>query len=336
MNFLIGMKIKFLILTEVLITFLSINKVFIIVAGLCWGFSACGENTQKKESPIREEKRATVFSLPDIPLTIVGAEAKHNYLLSHYWDHFDFSDTLLISKPEITEQIFVDFIHLAQQSKQACVGINAMLDASRKNDLFFVHMCDLLETYLYDPNSPMRNEELYIPVLKYIINSEGVDDSDKIRPIYQLNMLMKNRRGDIAMDFAYTLKNGKTGQMSKLKSEFTILFFNDPECLDCQRVKTYIEDSKVFTQAILDGKNTTTGARLIVLGIYPGSDVAGWQATNYPVFMLNSYDASQTIMNEELYDLKAFPTLYLLDTDKRVLLKDVSVEEIERWIDVNI
>ena len=32
---------------------------------------------------------------------------------------------------------------------------------------------------------------------------------------------------------------------------------------------------------------------------------------------------------EQVYDLKAMPTLYLLDAEKRVILKDASFEQVE-------
>ncbi len=37
---------------------------------------------------------------------------------------------------------------------------------------------------------------------------------------------------------------------------------------------------------------------------------------------INGYDKELTVLERELYDLKAMPTLYLLDKDKKVLLKD--------------
>ena len=43
-------------------------------------------------------------------------------------------------------------------------------------------------------------------------------------------------------------------------------------------------------------------------------------------------DASQVINRHRLYDLKAVPCLYLLDADKRVLLKDVTVEHLELYL----
>ena len=37
-------------------------------------------------------------------------------------------------------------------------------------------------------------------------------------------------------------------------------------------------------------------------------------------------------MDDRLYDLKAIPTIYLLDSSKRVILKDVPVEVAEEWL----
>ena len=48
--------------------------------------------------------------------------------------------------------------------------------------------------------------------------------------------------------------------------------------------------------------------------------------------MLNVHDASQAISRQRLYDLKAIPCLYLLDADKRVLLKDATVEQVELYL----
>ena len=43
-------------------------------------------------------------------------------------------------------------------------------------------------------------------------------------------------------------------------------------------------------------------------------------------------DASERLVRDGVYDLKAMPTLYLLDSGKRVILKDASAEKIEAWL----
>ena len=83
--------------------------------------------------------------------------------------------------------------------------------------------------------------------------------------------------------------------------------------------------------SVLFGGEITVEGRvsLSVLAIYPDEDVDKWRRTKYTEFMINAYDKGQTLTNEKLYDLKASPTLYLLDRDQRVILKDVNIEKIE-------
>ena len=51
-----------------------------------------------------------------------------------------------------------------------------------------------------------------------------------------------------------------------------------------------------------------------------------------PSGWINGYDKELTVLDRELYDLKAMPTLYLLDKDKKVLLKDAPVEQVEQYL----
>ena len=59
---------------------------------------------------------------------------------------------------------------------------------------------------------------------------------------------------------------------------------------------------------------------------------AAWERAVFPARWIDGYDAGQRLTREQVYDLKAMPTLYLLDVDKRVILKDASAERIEAWL----
>jgi hypothetical protein len=63
--------------------------------------------------------------------------------------------------------------------------------------------------------------------------------------------------------------------------------------------------------------------------IYPDKDLTLWEKTQYPESWINGYN-HETI--HQLYDLKAIPTLYLLDYNKRIILKDAPVEEIMEYL----
>lgn len=285
------------------------------------------ENNGEKAGTVQAEK---AFTLPPIPPMLTSPEDRASYLVSHYWDNFDFTDTTLISKPEITEQAFVDFLDVLPRvtPTESREALTALMGSASVDAPMYLHFMELAEKYLHDPNSPFRNEEYYIPILDQIISSPGLEESYKVRPRRQLRMALKNRPGDIAADFAYTTSDGKVGRMSSVRADYLILFFNNPDCEDCKRVKEYIKDSPLFNR--MTQRDASPALR--ILAIYPDEDLSLWKSAGYPNMVINAYDAKQVITKKELYDLKAIPTLYLLDIGKRVILKDASVEQIEAWL----
>ena len=194
-----------------------------------------------------------------------------------------------------------------------------------------MYLTSLADKYLYDPNSPMRNEELYISVLDAMLKSPILDDTEKIRPKARRALAQKNRIGTKALDFTYTLANGKQGTLYALKAPYTLLFINNPGCHACNETIKALKQSPTISQAIAQHK-------VKVLSLYPDIDLAEWQKhlSDFPSDWINGYDKKQMIDQKNLYDLKAIPTLYLLDKDKTVLLKDATAEEIEEYLKKNI
>lgn len=284
--------------------------------------AGCSQAQEKKPAAGLPKKG---FRLPQIPPVLTSPGERASYLVAHYWDGFDFSDTTLISRPEITEQAFADFLdvlpHVSpDESVKALRRLMASASADRSMLMYFA---DLAEKYLYDPNSPFRNEEFYIPVLEYIVSSPDLAEVYKIRPRYRLELALKNRPGDVAADFAYTLPDGKGGRLSEVKSEYTVLFFNNPDCADCISTKAFIAGSVLFGKLL-------AAKRLTVVAVYPDDDLSLWKKTTYPSAWING--SNPALSGARLYDLKAMPTLYLLDRNKRVILKDAPVERIEEWL----
>jgi hypothetical protein len=128
-----------------------------------------------------------------------------------------------------------------------------------------------------------------------------------------------------ASDFAYTLASGEVKRMYALSAEALLLCFYDPACEDCHALMKQLEDSPVVRQ-LIDEK------RLLVLAVYPEEDVELWEenASHVPVGWINGYDPGVKIILNDLYDFTKLPTLYLLDGQKRYLLKDATAEDVER------
>ncbi len=276
-------------------------------------------------------KAKKTYVLPKIPGMISDPMEQAQYMAQHFWDSFDFADTTNISNAEYTEQAFTNFVQILLNSPHEIgdASIRTMFGKASVDKAMFQHFLELSEKYLYDPNSPFRDDEYYIAVLETVLASPVPDQWEKIRPQEQLRMALKNRVGTRAADFRYTLESGATGTLYGLmKAPYTLIFINNPGCSACKETMQQILDSQLLTQLVVEGM-------LTVLAIYPDEDLEEWHkfAPHMPQGWINSYDKELKIKKEELYDLKAIPTLYLLDNDKTVMLKDVmSIPLIEEII----
>ncbi len=311
---------------------------------LSLGFIACA-HAQKRETPPKSEttqageapqaqqsETAQVqageapqpFRLPDIPAALTAPEDRAAYLTLHYWDHFDFADTTLIDRPEITEQAFVDFINVLPYTppEHAQEAVDTLVGRTLVRKAMFYHFVELADKYLYEPNSPMHNEELHILVLRALVNAPRVEEIDKVRPRRLLEIALRNRPGDTAADFRFIRRDGRSGTLHGTAAEYLLLYFNDPECDECRTMKNRLAISPVLNRLLESG-------RLKLLSVCVEGRTEAWEKAIFPDRWIDGCDAAQRLTREQVYDLKAMPTLYLLDARKRVILKDAPIERIE-------
>jgi hypothetical protein len=305
-------------------TYLNIFFLFLILCTACGNRKASDNQTEDIKSDSTK-----IFALPVIPALLNTPESRADYLVRHYWENVDFADTTYLDHREVMEQAWVDYIDIMKlvPEETAISAIKQMYkDAGKKKKVFFF-FTDLAEKYLYDPNSPMRNEELYIPVLDAMLESSVLDDTEKILPKGRRDLAEQNRLGRQAEDFTYTLVSGKSGTLYGVKADYTLLFINNPGCHACE------EGIKELKQAPAINKEFEAG-NLKILSVYPDEDKEEWERhlSDFPKEWINGYDKKLMIKEKNLYDLKAIPTLYLLDKNKKVLLKDAVVGQIEQYL----
>lgn len=298
-------------------------KIFCLLA-LCCLTGACGSGNGKKQAAASKN-----FQMIEVPEILDNPDDRALYIARNYWRNFDFTDTSLIDRPEITEQAFADYVNIIghMNAETADASIKTTLSKAEADTAMYAHFLKLFEKYLYDPNSPMRNETLYITVLQVAIGSPKTSEAEKTRMRYRLDLAQRNRPEMPATDFTYTLASGKTGTLYGTDAQYLILFLNNPGCHACKETIDRISGSETVRKMIGD-------KRLKVLSVYPDEDLKAWKEylPTLPSEWLNGYDASLQIKNEELYDLRAIPTLYLIDRKKFVILKDAPFGEIEHYL----
>ena len=291
--------------------------------------TSCG---RRRKAPASDAAAAqpAVF-LPAIPPSRLSAAEQQEWLRWHYWDRFNFSDTLFLTRVDSSQlfEAYARYVVLLGGRPTDGAPMDSLMRRASTSRRMLDYFSKMAEMVLHDPNSPLRNDEFYIPVLEAQLRAPWYDEYERIAPQYDLQIARQNRLGQPANDFRYTLASGRSGTLYGLDAEYVLLFINNPGCAMCREIREAVSSSPMLTEMIEHG-------RLRVLAIYPDEDLSEWRAyrDEMPASWINAYDKGCVIRNEMLYDLHAIPALYLLDRNKRVLVKDsVDVAQIEEVID---
>ena len=302
------------------------GRIFIItlVAVIAAG---CGQNRKA------EQFQALPFPDVKIPAMMTGSADVAEYISMHYWDGLTDSsrdypcDSLYVSgvKKEDVEQKFADWNAVLGVLPRSIAdkAVNALYEKAaaceRKDtssnvlDTFVM----LAEKYFYDPNSPVRNEDHYHAFVRNLASFEGFDEAVRGKYAYQARMTAMNREGTVAADFRFADRNGRIHSLHGINAPMTLLFFSNPGCDACMEIIKVLSGHEGIASMIADG-------RLAVLNIYIDEDIQAWREYMpiYPEQWYNGFDPDLVIRGETLYTVRAIPSLYLLDHEKRVILKD--------------
>ena len=181
----------------------------------------------------------------------------------------------------------------------------------------------LVSSYFYDPNSPVRSEDLYLPFVSRLATSALIDEDYRNAYAWDAGKCALNRTGTPAADFVFVDTAGKRRTLYGVKAQRTLLVFGNPDCTAC---KELVEDMKSYPEIsaqIADGS-------LKVVDIYIDQEIDKWKerVAEYPQDWINGYDPTFSIRTDLVYNVRAVPSLYLLDADKTVLLKDATPEKV--------
>ncbi len=277
---------------------------------------ACTNNTKEKQKNGTLTENTRVVSSADSTLL-------------HFWDKFDMQDTAQVKNPDEGEQQLADFLGLLANAPDSALRDQAvahMMDRAKVNRTSFDYFIKQYEHYLYDGNSPMRNDISYESVLRYLIKTDVLTDLEKeaYRPIYKL--VLRNKVGQKAEDFSFARADGTKQKLSDTKAKYTFLMFYDPDCSHCKETIHQLRDTPQLVQLF-------DQLQVQVLAIDPWGDRAKWKAyqTELSDKWINGFDNDSKVLSFNLYDLKASPTIYLLDENKKVLLKDTYLEPVIQY-----
>lgn len=229
-----------------------------------------------------------------------------------------------------------DFERNASRVKESIHSLldrTVLMQSRDTSGILFDSMTAALGYWLYDPNSALRSEDIYSYVAEYLSGCPLVDVAVRGRYLFEKDRCGLNPVLSHASDFIYADSRGREGSLYGIDARYVLMFFSNPGCEACRQIIGQLQaqplraDGSSLSDLIAEGT-------LAVLNIYVDSDMDAWRRhlPEYPSDWINACDPYQVMNSGTLYYVRAIPSLYLLDSDKRVLFKDTSPEKVTAYL----
>ncbi len=263
------------------------------------------------------------LTLPEVPKSLTAPEDRAGYVLCHFWDGMDWTDSVWVADGPAMEQNFVNFVSVFPHASAASVNtaVDILFEDLRDNREAYKVMADIAAMYLNDTESPMRDDKLYVVFLNRFLDDKVLDEARLTRFRYQLDDVSKNLPGAVANDFSYADSHGHESTLHTLwGAGYTILMFYDPECRHCHQVIEFFSRSELVNRRL--GEKS-----LRILAVDTSEGDMPVDALPIPATWISAR-ADESVEDAGLYSFREMPALYLLSPGNEVLLKDASPEAI--------
>ena len=269
------------------------------------------------------------FKMVEIPSVITDNDLRIKFLLNHFWDNLDLKDTIATANPANIQEPFRSYLNIlaSSDSKSATESIVNLAKKVKVSHIKIVAcFLEIFEKSLYDPNSLYKNEEIYLAVVNEMKEGNNLPFELKEKLSFQSKNLNKNRINTKAANINFITSEGKLSSLYNVKSTYILLFFYQPDCHSCNLTVEQMKSSPVLLNSL---------DKIKIVAVYTGNNEELWRNYNKSMSKewIVGFDFKQEVVNNSIYDIRSSPSIYLLDSSKKILLKDVTFDNVAEYLD---
>lgn len=283
-----------------------------VLAASCMWLSAQDATTGTAAA---DNAARTLFAYPQAPDTCSNLESRCNYIITHFWDHYDYSRPIADNVAfENTFRDYVDFFRYAHRNVVKA-SVRDFVNKSQANAANLLKVADVAERSLYGPDAEYWSDEVYVEFAKPLAGAKSLPNEVRNHLKGQLERINGNQVGAV-LDFEYTDATGSRHRLSELTGKsFIVLFLDEGTDSSIGRVRL---STDVSLNALLDaGEATLVCITLCKYSTAWASQAAGYNA-NWTVGCSDQLG--------KVIDLRGIPSCYVLDSERRIANKQLSVE----------
>ncbi len=278
----------------------------------------------------------------DIPLrTKADTMASFYHYKSHYWDGISFMDDRIIRTPFFIPKLTKYYGDVEANVDSIKRDVDYRLLLARNSPKLYQYLLNWYTDYFINPKY-MGHDAIFVHLFnKY--HSTGVSNWLNEKQQKSISdrayMLMSNLVGEQAAPLDFMSSNEKLAPLYNQPAKYTLVVFWDPNCGHCKtevpRVDSFYKAMwkqvglKVY--AVLTPENKI-GVIDEWKNFISDKNLTEWTHVYHTPEMVKLEESKKEPNFRQLYDVTSTPTMYLLDKDKRIIAKKLTLEQFSELI----
>ncbi|MFL5739686.1 MAG: thioredoxin-like domain-containing protein [Flavisolibacter sp.] len=278
---------------------------------------------------------------PEVPTNDPAAKKDsmfaYHYFKNHYWDGVSFYDDRLARTPFFENRIDKYFEQLVYPSADS---VNKELDymlgyASINEEMQRFLLVKFVNRYLNQKY--MWEDAVFVHLFERYFSQKNypwLTAAGKKTISDRAYSLMANIMGTPAADVELPDTAGRKASLYSISAPYVLVTIWDPTCSHCKEIVPKLDSAyhakwKSMGLQLFGMARETDGKKSDWMSFIHEHHLSDWTHVYY------SKEDDQARINAgipsyaQLYDVQSFPTLYLLDKDKRIIAKKLTLEQVD-------
>lgn len=279
------------------------------------------------------------------PVTHEDSVTYYNYYKSHFWDGVSFMDDRIINTPFFLRKLDLYYHEVLEQDAATIIkDIDYKMLLARSAPELYKFLLNWFTDEYINPKY-MGQDAVFVHLFeKYHSKglSKWLNEKQMEAITRRAYMLMANLVGERAADLEFLDRNEKPSPLYKLDANYTIVAFWDPNCGHCKleipRLDSFYRASwkqhNVKVYAVLTPEKGPDAVKAEWQKFIDANNLGEWTHVYQTAEMEKADREAQKASFRQLYDISSTPTIYLLDKEKRIVGKKLTLDQMNELLEV--
>lgn len=276
---------------------------------------------------------------PEIPEAPKGPDGQpldslfaFKYYRAHFFDNLDFGDDRMLRTPVYHNKVMQFLDKLTYRHPDSIAdAIDYIVDKTRADSNVFQYtVIAILNKYA--KTKIMGYDALYVHMVEsYYMNGDAwwVDEETLAKMEERAVAISPTLVGRKAPNFLVKDVANNTQSPWGVEADYTVLYFWDYDCSHCKKVTPRLAEA----MALYDGYSV----KVLTLNINGSREDWIEKLGEYGLAELpnaiNTHDAARSSGFDAMYDIRSTPRVLLLDDEKKIMAKQITVAQLQEILD---